>query len=283
MSHSYAVTNKCAALAAAAFTPTSGPSDDTRLYLGDGKMGLQYVFTAAASTNKLVIDFGSAVNLAGIAILNSNIASATSPTVLVENASDAAITTDTQTPKATTTLNTTAPSHKDHVLQMAWSDPENGATARRYWRITWAWTGTFTLKVGEIFAYGPSTTVLTRINVDGSGGREDYIVASNQMQYGETRANFRAGPIRQKAMRFADLTSANLTELRTMWSAVGGPTTPLLWAESHENASTAAAAAQQECIYGLLAEASFGWHSENALYQHDGGFVLRSLGREVGS
>jgi len=240
VTHAYAVTNLCTGLAAAAFTPGAGPSDATRSYLCDGVMGNQYAFTSNASGNTLVIDFGSAIDVQGFAVLNSNIASAVAPTLKVEAASDAAITANVIANKAVTTLVTTGPNRKDHVLQLI---GVGGGFTRRYWRLTWAWTGTFQLKVGEVFAYA-SPTSLSRVQNDGSGDSAEMVVATTRSDAGHLRAAFMAGPIRSKRLVFSDFTDAQKLELLTLWEATKGPVTPLLWIQSYEATTTAAAAAK---------------------------------------
>lgn len=276
MTHAYAVTNKVTGLSATAFTSSSGPSDSTRAALNDGRMDRIFTCTSASGGVTIVIDLGSALSIAGWAVLNSNIATASgTPTLRVRGADDSAITTNVASAKAASTLNTSAPKHKDHVLQFA-------ATTRRYWELTWTWTGNFALSIGELFAYATPTT-LTRKAVYGSGEGEFYKLARVDLANGEPRAVLLNGPVRRLALKWKDHSASEIAELRTMWRATRGPVTPFLFIPSYEATATAAAASEQEVIYGrLLAEAFDFTQPDYNLYEPPD-LVVSSLGREAGS
>lgn len=276
MSYAYAIANKLTGLAASAFTWATGPSTSARAYLNDGLMEAQYECGDRASNNSVVIDLGSAMSIAGVAILNSNIAQASVPTMLIEAADNSAITTNPVTPKSGTTLNLLAPNQKEHVLQFS-------AVSKRYWRITWGWGGTFNLKLGEIFLYA-APTVLTRTGVYGGVSEEEEIIAAeSQGQNGAHRSAFIAGPIREKRFAFADWTESEKNELFTFWRATRGHVTPALFVQSYETGSTAAAVAEQECIFAKFEKARLKWNlTDYSVYGTDE-LVLRSLAREVGA
>ena len=281
MSYAYATTNLLTGLAAASFTPTGGPSDATRAYLNDGRMDKTYNFSATASTVKLVIDLGSATDAKCLALLNSNIYQAVNPTILIEAADDAAITVNVVTPKAATTpgAGTGSPAQKDVVLQFV----GGGVNSKRYWRITWAWSGTFTLTLGELFM-ALITTQLARGSAYGSGESEQYFDVSNEMMYGDTRAYLLGGPVRSKMLKFSDFSAADKLEHRIMWTATKNRTGTLLWIESYEATSTAAAIAQQECIFGRIWQPNpWTWTQDDFGVYTPSELEIRSLGREVGA
>lgn len=277
MTFAYATTNRLTGLTASAFSVTTGagPSGATELYLNDGRMDRQYTFTAGTTAETLQIDLGSALAVVGVAILNHNLVALGSASVTITAADDSGFTTGVVTPKAATTLNTTEPKHKDHVLQFA-------SVSKRYWRIAMSHAAATALKIGEVFLLAASTQ-LTRGMLDGSGESEEIISVGNRMMYGATKSTFFAGPIRSKQMKYQDFTEAQLLELRTLWAAVKGPVTPFLWIESYEAVSTAAASAQQDCIFGQIQDARFAWTFVDSLYRQPPGFDIVSLGREVGS
>lgn len=283
MAFAYATTNALSALSASAFTPGSGPSDATRAYLNDGRMDRQYVFTAAASSNTLVIDMGSATTLRGLAILNHNLVDSVAPrTIKIEAADDAAITINAVTAKGTTTVtddgSDTNPTNKDTVLQFA-------AVTKRYWRLTFAWdSGSFALKIGELFAYA-SSTQLSRGQVDGSGETERMVVTNPvELQTGDTRFGFLGGPVRTKHLRSdSTLSTSERKELLTLWRLLRGPVTPFLWIESYEASASSALLPEQDCIFGRLALPDFAWTWSDYNLSQPPELVIRSLGRELGS
>lgn len=286
--HAYAVTSYLSGLAASAFgwyttyaSPSSGSfTPSNREYLNDAHMDDQCLVSAsAASGMNVIIDLGSARQLTGVAILNSNAAvQKTDAAVLVEASSNATFAADVNVAKAATTLySTTTPKNKDHVLQFTANH------TKRYWRLTWTWTGTVTnFVIGELFAF-IGATQLSRRSIYGSGESYEAIVSQAPLQYGETRGLFQAGPIRQLDLQWDDLTAAQRDELYNMHALSNFGARPLLWIESYESTVLAAAAAEQECIYGRLIKPGFQWaHKDFAIYQ-PGGFSIRSLGREAGA
>jgi hypothetical protein len=276
MALAYAVTNALSSLAATAFTWSTADTTN-RAYLNDRRMDKVFIATAAVGGITLVIDMGGATQLAGIAVLNSNVASATAPTLRVRAADDAAITVNVVTPKAATTLDLTAPRHKDHVLQFA-------AATKRYWELTWVWTGSFALRVGELFAF-TSSTQLTRSGIYGSGGGERFKSIQTPMEYGTVQAMFLAGPIRSATLKWQDHTASNMAELQALWRATKGIVKPFLFVPSYEATGTAAADDQQECIYGRLLgpgdDFDFTQPDFNLFNPPD--FTIMSEGREVGA
>lgn len=282
MSHVWAVTNSLAPLTSAAFTWSAGPSDATRAYLCDGRLDKQFESASAASSVNVIIDLGSAQELSLLALLNTNVRDAVVPKVLVEAADNAGMSTNLVTPRALTTLNIAnyyEQTSKDHVIQLE-------AATRRYWRITWSWTGTFSLKVGEIFGASRTTsTELSRQAVWGASDASILKTVTNETVCGEKRAAIFGGPLREKRMRFQDLSLSEGMELKTMWHTARGPVLPVLWVETKTTTASGSAqpASEQECLYGRLASDSFTLENPDyGLYQ-PGEFVLRSLGREVGA
>lgn len=273
MAHAYLFTNRAAGLAATAFTWSNGATAN-RSYLNDGRMDQQMAVGSVASGVNVIIDLGGAYSITAVAILNSNIGNAASPTLKVEHDDDGVWGAGTVEAKAASSLNVTAPSHKDHVLQFA-------SVAKRYWRLTWTWSGSFNMSIGELYL-GASTS-LARIKVYGHGESEEYRTTRLVTSTGETRGHFLAGPIRVKRLPFSDLTLAQRDELLAMFRNTKGGANPVLWIESAESVATAAAAAQQECVWGRLAEDEFSWtESDFGLYSPNE-LVLRSLGRELGA
>lgn len=276
--HAYVVTNQLTSLAASVFTWSNGATTN-RSYLNDGRMDKRQNIGNASSGINVIVDLGSAKQLVGAAILNCNAAvQKTDAAVVVAASSSSTFAADVNTAKSASTLySTTAPRNKDHVLQ--W----NANYTKQYWRLTWTWTGTVTdFSIGELFFFTSSTS-LTRRSIYGSGESMEMRVAQTEMQYGETRGLFLAGPIRALNLQWQDLTASERNELQTMWSSSYGGASPLLWIASAEAVSTAAAVAEQECIYGRLEKPAFAWtENDYSLYTPDG-FNLRSLGREAGA
>lgn len=276
MSIAYAVSNALASLASTAFTWSTADTLN-RTHLNEGRMDKLFNVSSSAGGVTLVIDMGAGVSLCGFAVLNSNIASAGgTPTLRVRAADDAGISAGVITPKSATTLNTTAPKQKDHVLQFA------ATASKRYWELAWTWTGSYQLKLGELFAFTASTQ-LTRAGIYGSGEGEFFRVAQNDMQSGEPRAAFIAGPVRRLRLRWKDHSSTERDQLRTLWRATKGPVTPFLYIASYEAVSTAAAAAEQECILGRLLLNDFDFEQPDFNLFDPPDMVISSLGREVGS
>ena len=245
MPSAYVVSNALAPLAPLTAITNSGFYDDAtqRPLLVDGRMDKQVVFTVDSEAI-IGVDFGTAITLTGWALLNHNLANLGAGTVTISAANDSGFTSGVVVAKATTTLNFTPPRHRDHVLQFA-------AVSRRYWSLEFQHGSIFQMRLGELFPFVASTQ-LTRGYTDGSSEPEEILSVGAQMMYGERRDVFLGGPMRHKRMRFQDYTTANNAELLAMWRATQGPVNPLLWIESYEAVSTAAAVAQQDCIYGKL-------------------------------
>lgn len=240
--HAYATANKATGLAAAAFTWSTGTTTN-RAYLNDGRMDKTFSVGSSSSGANVIIDLGSAMALTAVAVLNSNIASATAPTLKVEGADDVGMSTNLVVAKAATTLSTTAPRHKDHVLQFA-------SVTKRYWRLTWTWTGSFTLTLGELYLAVP--TALTRASIYGDQDREEFITTRFTSYSGWKKGLFLAGPIRGRRLVFDDLSDSERAEVHAIIRATYGGAMPLLWCEKYEASATAAAAAYQDCIFGRV-------------------------------
>lgn len=277
MAFAYATTNQLTGLAASAVTVTTGagPADDTRLYLFDGKLAGQYTLTAGTTTEVMRFDLGSAKAVCAIAVLNHNIAALGGGTITVRAADDSGFTTGVVTPKASTTVNTTAPKHKDTALQFA-------SATKRYWELTFTHSLSTALKLGELF-FAAASTQLTRGQIDGSGERESFITADIQMQFGASQSLFFAGPIRSKRLKTQDWRSAERDEALALWRAVKGPVTPFLWLESYEATSTAAAVEQQDCIFGRLKLPEFEWSWTDYNLTQTPELIIASEGRERGA
>ncbi len=276
--YAYAVTNALANRGASDFTFSSSASN--KGYLNDGRMDRRSIYTGSVSSGyNVIIDAGAAVALMGFAVLNHNFALQKSDAkLLIEGADDGAMSTNLVTAKAVTTLQQAAPQNKDHVLQFA-------SVTKRYWRLTWTWTtGSVTNPaIGEIFAYASAVQLARKGIYGGIGEKEDLMLATVDFPYGDSQSLYLAGPIREKLLRFSDLNTSQRDEIRAMWRATNGPVTPLLWIESYEASASAAAAAEQDCIFGRNEQPSHHWsEGDFALYQPDD-FSIRSLGREVGN
>lgn len=274
MSHAYAITNLISGLAATAFTWSSGYTtgrdrlnDDTMDELAVGSSSAQ------ASGQTLTINLGSAVAVSAIALLNHNLATG-GCAVAVSYADDAGFAVGTGTAKAASTVPTSAPNHKDLVLQFP-------SVTKQYWRLTFTHTGTKILSLGELLLCVP--TQLSRVSRYGASESERYVTNRVEGAAGGTRSSFVAGPIRTKRFSFADLRgTSERDELMTMWRSTRGGVSCLLWIDTVESVATAATDAGMECLWGRLAE-SHGWtNSDFNLFDVDG-FELTSQGREVGA
>lgn len=278
MAYAYAYTNALTNLGAAAFTNSVGTNDSTRARMSDTRMDKRYNMGASvASGSTIILDFGAAVALKGIALLNTNFAVQwTDAAVRIRAATDAAITTSVVTAKAATTLNSTAPKNKDHVLQFT-------TVTKRYWELTFTAGGSFSnASIGEIFAY-ETVTQLSRKSIYGGGEKEEIKTAGVDYENGNSRSFYLGGPVRSKRLPFQDLTSAEREELAAMWRVLKGEATPFLWIDSYEATAVAAAVAEQEVTYGRLKMPDFEWSENDYLLYQPPELHIRSLGREVGS
>ncbi len=275
--YAYAVTNLLTGLAAGDFTFSAGANDSTRSRLNDARMDKRYVNGSPTAALTLVIDLGSSRQTSGIAILNHNLGTAAlAPTVRIRGATDAAITTSVVTAKAASALNTSAPYQKDHVLQYT-------AITKRYLEVLISFTGTATgLAIGELWAFD-AQTVLSRRSIYGGGEEEEIKSAQVDFYNGGARSSFLGGPLRSLTLPFADLTLSQRREMATMWRATRGPVTPFLFIESYEATATAAAEAEQACIYGKMLNGVFTWKENDFLLYTPDDLLIRSLSREAGA
>lgn|GEM_PF-5625378 len=272
MAHAWEVGNLASGIAASSWTWSNGASTN-RAYLNDGRMDKTFSVGSVASTVNVVVDLGASTSISAIAVLNHNLSTATAPTLTIATADDSGFTTNVVTQKSTTTLNQTAPRHKDHILQFA-------AASRRYWKLTFAWTGSFSMTLGEIFFATP--TSLTRSTIFGHSQSEKYFTTRFESYIGETRGHFLAGPYRVRSLSFADLTASQREELFSMYRETRGGSLPLLWVEKYEAVSTAAASDNQEVIWGRLEEDTLSWTEDDFGIYQPSKMTLTSLSRGVG-
>lgn len=279
--YAYAYTNLLSGLAASAFTFSAGANDATRSYLNDTWADARYVNGNAASGLTVIIDMGSAVAIDGFALLNTNCAvQKTDATVKVDSSDDGTFGIGhIDIRKAASTLNSSAPFNKDHVLQFR----DVNANARRYWRLTFTWTGTVTnFSISEILAF-VSSTQLSRKRIYGGGEGEKILSSSVDFYGGGSNSFLLGGPLRRKILPFSDLSLTEKAELLTLWRAVKGPVTPFLWIESYEATATAAAVAEQECLFGYLKVPDFEWTEVDYNLFNPPNLVVESQGREIGA
>jgi len=276
MTFAYGITNQASGLAAAAFTiPVgAGSLDASRLYFGDGRMDRLYTFTASNAVT-LQIDLGSAKAVSAWAVLNHNFNSLGGGTCKIDAADDVAWTTNIVAVKAASTFATTFPKNKDAVFQFA-------STTKRVWRLTFTNVTTGAVKIGEVFAIA-ATTQLSRGMTDGSGERGRFVSGTVELQSGGTQKILFGGPIRRKIFRSQDYTAAQKDELLTLWNATKGDISRFLWIESYEATATAAAAAEQDCIFGRLMLPEFGWSWTDYNLTQPDELVIESEVREWGS
>lgn len=275
MSHGYATSSALAALAATAFTWSSGYTTG-RNRLNDGVLDelASSAAAAQASGQTLVINMGTTQALIGWALLNHNLATGAC-TVRVRAADDAAISVNVVTPKAATTIVTTAPNHKDTVLQFP-------SVNKQYWELTFVHSGTKIVTIGELQALSAITT-LSRTTIYGTGEDERYVQNRSASRTGHVRTTYVGGPIRTKHLPFKDsVGTAQRDELMSMWRATLGGVNNLLWVEFIESSASAGTAASQECLWGVLEDSASWTQPDFNLYDLPG-FVLVGQGREVGS
>lgn len=255
----------------------SDSSDTNNAFLEDGLMDkLWEAETSPSGGISVVIALSGASEVNCIAVLNSNVAGMSgTPTLKVEGADDSAFTTNAVTVKAASTLNITGAQlhRKDHVLQFT-------ATTKQYWRLTWTWTGTAQLKVGEI-VLGKSTALSRAIVY---GNTEGAIIKKTSVESatGGIRSHFLAGPIKTRTLPFEDLDEDEQEELLTMYLDSNGGATSMLWIEEYEATSTAADADHQRCIFGKLEEDRFTWDNFDFGRSTPSALTIRSHGREAG-
>lgn len=272
MSQGYAVTNALTGLAAANFTWSSAYTSN-RGRLNDGILDeiASSAASAQASGQTLSIDLGTATALVGFMLLNHNLATG-SCTITVTAGTDG-ITYGT-TVKAASTVVTTAPNHKDTALQFP-------SASFRYWRLTFAHSGTKVVTLGELIAITAITT-LSRTSIYGDGESERAIINKNVSLTGQQRATFVGGPVRTKRLLYSLLSTSEKAELRAMWAATTYGVSNLLWLEFIESTAIAATSAAQECLWGKL-EPNFDWTQGDFRLFDPNPFNLVGQGREVGS
>lgn len=278
MTHGYAVTNKFAELGAGFYDFPTPALLATSAYGRDARMDKLMAVGSTSEDGGIMIDCGAATALVGIALLNHNIVTTGGGAPSIFVLADTVNTFATQvTAKDYTPLNAVAPNNKDHIFLFP-------SVTKRYWRIAIYGMATepFNLTVGEVFGISALTS-LPRAAVYGATDREDLITVESQMLYGETRAAFYGGPVRELRRRFSDQSASDLAALRAMWGASKGPVTPLLWAENVNSTASAATAAEQMCVYGRLSVPSFESSQDDYGIYQPGEFAIRSLGREVGA
>lgn len=276
MTHAYATVNAASSLAATAFTWSTGSTVE-RSALNDGRMSKISTSAGNSGTIDLTIDFGSATALVGFALLSHTMGTtyaAYAFTCEVSGADDAAQTVNAVTAKAASTINVTAPNHRDAVLTFP-------SVTRRYWRLRFAHSaGTVAVELGEVLALGTITS-LTRKKVYGWSETERYYANIAESRTGETHATFLAGPRRTRRLPFVDLSASEKAEVMAMFRATKGGVTPLLWIEDYNSTASAATASEQECVWGRVQQ-SLGWtEGDYSLYGPEA-LELTSLGRQVG-
>jgi hypothetical protein len=272
MSQGYAVTNAISGLAATAFTWSSAFTTN-RDRLNDGKQDWLVAgsSTAQASGQTLTVDLGSATGIVGIALLNHNLATG-SCTVAVSSDDNSGFASPT-TRKSASTINTASPYQYDTILQFP-------SASERYWRLTFAHSGTKIVTLGELLLFTAITT-LTRQEVYGRGEENRYPQNRVESPTGFQRATALSGPIRTKRLPFRDLRgTTERDELRTMWEATSGGARNLLYIDEIDSSSSAGDAESQQCLWGKLAE-SWGWSEDDFSIYQPTELVLTGQGREV--
>lgn len=286
--HAYATTNLLSGLAAAAYTWSNGYAGSDRALVNDGRMDKRVVIGSPALPFNVVIDLGSAQSVAGVAILNHNLKTVglVDVNVTITGADNAAMTVNPVTAKASSefasylSTNSREPTNKDHVFQFA-------AVSKRYWRLAFAEGGGPTTitnaAFGEFFFYAASTA-LTRKGIYGSGDGVKLYTSELQFDNGESRGVFFGGPVRRKVLRWQDYSTTERDELRKLFYATTGNANRLLFIDSRETSAAAAAAAEQDCIYGRLEGLDDMPFPEMDFSRYQlPDLQVRSLGREVGA
>lgn len=279
--HAYATSNYLVGFSASSFVWSNGATTD-RSFLNDRRIDRQFVVGASvASGINVIVDTGGASQLVAVAALNSNAAvQKTDAALLVEASNNATFAADVNVAKAASTLfSTTQPRNKDHVLQF------NANFSKRYWRLTWTWTGNVTnFAIGELFfVLTGSLTTLTRRSIYGSGAGKKMFTSSDPFPTGERRGLKLGGPQRVLDLRWSDMTASERDELDIMWSAAEGNVAPLLWIDSNEAVATAAAATEQDCVFGRIDEDEAMFSNPDFGRHEFPGFRIRSAGREAGA
>lgn len=273
MSQGYATANALTGLAATAFTWSSTyTTGRDKLNDGKGDWLAQSAASAQASGQTLAFDLGSATALVGIALINHNLATG-SCTVLIEGADNSGFSTNLVTAKAATTINTSSPYNLDAVLQFP-------SVTKRHWRLTFAHSGTKIVTIAEVLAL-TSITTLSRKEVFGRGETTRFPQNRTESPTGFQRATALSGQRRTKRLPFKDLRgTSERDELRTMWEAVRGGASNLLYIDEIDSSASAGDAESQQCIWGKL-EAEFGWTEDDFSIYQPNELIITGQGREV--
>lgn len=286
MSHAYATVNRCSALAGSAYTWSTAYAMTTaeKAAISDGRIDsrARSGSSAASSPITLVIDFGSAADVIGFALLNHNLATLTAPTVTIASDNNSGFSSPT-TAKAASSFATPTllgVTEKDSLLAF----PSVGGGGERYWRLSFAFTGTATVRFGELFAIVAGGFVsLSRQQSYGHGRNNEYFTNEVTLGNGEVSSTYQGGPLATKRFGFKELSAAQFLEVETMWHATLGGSTNLLWAENYTSSATAAdTAAERQCILGRM-QKQRAWVENDFQLMDADGFELRSRAREVGA
>lgn len=256
-------------LADAAFTWSDGTTAN-RASLHDGRMDTLFTSASDAGGVNVVIDFGAAVNVNAIALLNSNIASAVAPTIAIAFSDNNISYT---TAKAATTPNTQTPREREHVLQFP-------SASHRYWKVTWAWTGNFQLTLGNIFV--GATIQPQRYTVFGDEETPEYLVSVAGGYTGESRALYVGGPLRTKTIRLEDLSASERDDYLTMYFAAKGGALPMLWCHLYEATAVAAPNDNQDVIFGRATQPKPKWNGFDFGRYNLDAIVIESMARDIG-
>lgn len=273
--HAYSITNRATGLAAASFT-WSNAANTNRGHLNDGAMDLQFSAGAAVGGLNVIVDLGSALAVDVAATLNSNIGSASSPTLEVRASSDNFAADNVQA-KAATTLHLTENAKpwrgKDHSFAFP------GLT-KRYWKFIWTWNGSFTLQLGEIWL-GVATN-LTRAIIYGHGESAPFTTSRQRGDAGNTRGHFISGPVRRKRLPLKDLSASELEEVVGLYHQTYA-IRPFLFLNDRDSSASAGDEDSQDCIFGRFGADDLPWSEVDfGVYDPDE-LVIESLRREVGA
>ncbi len=250
--YSYPTANRFLSLPESSITVT-GATATNRGRLTDGLVDKQWNSEAVGSFT-IDFDLGSAgITLDGIALINHNgIEEGT--TVQVKAAEDSGFSVNVVTPKSTSQLY-----GKNSVLQFT------ALSTKRYWRLEIVGAGgSVEFKCGEIWGY--SKALLTRGLVYGDSKEQLFKTVYGESDTGRQFGHFLAGPIVKRRLMWGELTASERNEIVAMHAAVKGNARQLLWIESHETGSAAAAEAQQECYVGRLLDPLNAINSDYNLY-----------------
>ena len=273
--HAYSITNRLSGLAAAAFTWSNGASTN-RTHVNDGAMDLQFSVGSIATGVNVVIDLGSALAVDCVAVLNSNIGGASSPTLEVRASTDN-FAANNQLAKAASALRLNSTGRtwegKDHLLAFP-------SITARYWKLTWAWNGSYTQLIGELWL--GVLTNLSRATIYGNGESAPFQTSRQRGDAGNLRGHFISGQRRRKRLPFKDLSDSQLEELQAMHAQAYG-IRPFLFVNDRNSTTSATTGDYQDCIFGRFDSDDLSWEEPDfGLYDPDA-LVIESLRREVGA